>query len=95
MTFRLVLPSLYLAVALVGWLDFARLPPDGLANFGLFVATLPVTLVGLLLGLDLVPDGHGYRLNHLLYYVPAVLVTAILPWWIGHRIDRWRARPGG
>ena len=57
--------------------------PDGLANIGLMLATLPVTLFGLLLdwvlgrtSFVLMPSGFGYYGNHALYYWPSVLVTA-------------------
>lgn len=92
---RLVLPGLYLALALYVWIDFTRINHDGLANLGLMAVTLPVTLLGLLLGavigrssFVLLPDGFGYLGNHAIYYVPAVAVTALLWWWIGRAFDR-------
>ena len=92
---RFILPGLYLALALYGWIDFARTAHDGLANLGLMALTLPVTLIGLLLGallgqssFVLLPDSFGYLGNHALYYVPAVALTALLLWWIGRAIDR-------
>jgi hypothetical protein len=92
---RFILPALYLAFALYGWIDFARTNHDGLANIGLMLITLPVTLLGLLLGslmgqsaFVLLPDGFGYLGDHAIYYVPAVAVTALLWWWIGRAIDR-------
>ncbi len=48
-TVTLVVVGLYLALATYVWIDFVRLPPDGLANLGLMIVTLPVTIVGLLL----------------------------------------------
>jgi hypothetical protein len=99
---RFILPMLYLAFAAYAWVDFARLPPDGLANLGLLLVTLPVTLAGLLLtslagaeSFVLLPSGHGYLLDHLIYYVPAVVVTAFPLWGVGRAIDRWRASPRG
>lgn len=92
---RFILPGLYLALALYGWIDFARTAHDGLANLGLMALTLPVTLLGLLLGallgqssFILLPDSFGYLANHAFYYVPAVAVTALLWWWIGRAFDR-------
>ena len=90
-----MLPALYLLFALYIWVDFALAPRDGLANVGLFLATLPVTLVGLLIDtltgsarFSLLPDGFGYLGNHALYYVPAVAVTALLFYAVGRKIDR-------
>ena len=91
---RYILPGLYIAFAVYAWVDFTRTNHDGLANVGLFLVTLPVTVVDLALSAALsktsilIPDGHGYLGNHALYYVPAVMVTAALFWWIGRAIDR-------
>jgi hypothetical protein len=92
---RFILPGLYLALALYLWVDFTRTAHDGLANIGLMAITLPVTLVGLLIGsligessFILLPHGFGYLGNHVLYYVPAVAITALLLWLLGRAIDR-------
>jgi hypothetical protein len=88
------LPGLYLAFAVYGWVDFARTNPDGLANLGLFLITAPVTVVMLIIGGLLgrqsfpMPSGHGYLGDHAFYYVPAVLVTAVILWFVGRAIDR-------
>ena len=94
---RLILPALYLLLAAYVWFDFANLPPDGLANVGLFVVTLPVTLVGLALGwligapgFPLLPDGFGYLASHAIYFVPAAAATAFLLHLLGRAIDRRR-----
>jgi len=88
------LPGLYLAFAVYAWFDFANTNRDGLANVGLFLVTAPVTLMfellGSALGRSLYPDGHGYLADHALYYVPAVAVTALMPWWFGRAVDRYR-----
>jgi hypothetical protein len=91
------LPGLYMAFAIYGWVDFVNTNHDGLANIGLFLITLPVTLLDLILGSMLgrtsvlMPSGHGYLGDHALYYVPAVAVTALLWWLIGRAIDRSKA----
>ena len=91
---RYILPSLYAALAVYAWIDFTRTNHDGLANLGLFLVTLPVTLIDLALSAALsrstvlMPHGHGYIGDHALYYVPAATVTAALFWWIGRAIDR-------
>jgi hypothetical protein len=92
----LILPGLYLAFAIYAWADFANTNRDGLANVGLVLVTLPVTLLDLALGSALgrtgvmMPHGHGYLTDHALYYVPAVAATAALLWLLGRAIDRWR-----
>ena len=74
----------YLAFAIYAWIDFTHINPDGLANVGLFLVTFPVTIVDLIMSgfvgqkSVLMPNGHGYLGDHALYYVPAVIVTAIL-----------------
>jgi hypothetical protein len=91
---QIILPALYIAFAIYGWIDFVNTNHDGLANLGLFLITLPVTLLDLILGLILgrsnvlTPHGHGYLGDHALYYIPAVAVTAFLWWLIGRTIDR-------
>jgi hypothetical protein len=88
-------PVLYVAVAAYAWVDFLREPKDGLANVGLMLVTLPVTLVGLVLtamaGGDafvLLPSGFGYYLDHALYYWPSVGATALLLYWIAATLTR-------
>ena len=49
MKFALVLPAGYGVIAALAWIDFIRLPPDGLANLGLMLVVLPVTALDLLL----------------------------------------------
>ena len=92
------LPGLYLALAVYTWFEFTRTNPDGLANVGLFVVTLPVTLIFLAVGAAAgrssmwLPQGHGYIGDHLLYYVPAVIFTSLIVWLIGRAIDRLLSR---
>jgi hypothetical protein len=92
---RLILPALYIALAVYIWFDFAAAPPDGLANLGLFAVTLPVSMVGLAIGwitgardFVLLPHAFGYLTNHALYFVPAAAMTACLVWLLGRAIDR-------
>lgn len=92
---RVILPGLYLVLALYLWIDFATAARDGLANVGLFLATLPVAIVGFMIdaitgstSFSLLPDSFGYLGNHALYYIPAVAVTSFLLWRLGRAIDR-------
>ena len=94
---QILFPALYVAFAVYGWIDFVHTNPDGLANVGLFLITLPVTIVvsivGSLQGQTSMPmpEGHGYLGDHAMYYVPAVMITALLWWLIGKAVDRWLA----
>src|SRR5829696_4110026 len=63
----IILPGAYCIIAGMACVDFARLPPDGLANIGLMLAVFPVTLVDLalraVLGLTrspFIPSWLGY-----------------------------------
>jgi hypothetical protein len=92
-----VLPASYCVLALIAWIDFARLPPDGLANIGLMLVVLPVTLLDLALrpadapgSSVLMPDGLGYIGNHAVFFAGGVLVIAIGLWRLGRWLDRRR-----
>jgi hypothetical protein len=86
------LPTAYAAFSIYAWIDFANTNHDGLANLGLFLITLPVTVLvevgGALAGRSLYPDGHGYLADHALYFVPAVAVLTVLLWLLGRAIDK-------
>ena len=95
MKWKIVLPAVYLALALYAWMDFTRTNHDGLANVGLMLVVFPVTVLGLILGwavgetsFVLLPDGFGYYGDHAIFYAPSVLLIAVVFWYLGRRIDR-------
>lgn len=97
MKWRIILPSVYIAMAAFVWIDFATTNPDGLANAGLMLAVLPVTVLGLLLGwllgaseFVLLPSRFGYIADHALFYIPSVLLVAAALWVAGRRLDHRR-----
>ena len=97
MKLRIILPAAYCALALLAWVDFARSPPDGLANVGLMAIALPATLLDLALrpadapgSFVLMPDSLGYYGNHAVFFGCSVLVIAAALWWLGRRLDRAR-----
>jgi hypothetical protein len=101
MRYKVALPAVYLVIALGAWFDFARLPPDGLANLGLMLVVLPVTAFDLALrpannpGRSiLMPDRFGYYGDHAVFFAASVLVLAALLWIVGAAIDRRRNRTG-
>ena len=92
---RVILPGAYVLLALAFWLDFARTAHDGLANVGLMLAVLPVTVLGLLLGwalgaqqFVLMPERFGYLGNHAAFYVPSVIAITLALFLLGGRLDR-------
>lgn len=98
MKFGYMLPAGYCAIALLAWLDFMRLPPDGLANVGLMLVVLPVSLLDLALTPSgasgpsvLMPDSFGYYGDHTVYFAISVALIAVGLWWLGGWFDRRRA----
>lgn len=98
MPLRYALPAGYGILALLAWWDLAAAPPDGLANLGLMLAVLPVTLAGLAIGwvsgaegFVLLPEGLGYSTSHAAYFFPSAALIAAALWRLGRAIDRRRA----
>ena len=99
MKFRILLPAVYLVIAGAVWVDFMRLPPDGLASAGLMLVVLPVTLLDLALRRSdapgasvFIPDGLGYYPAHTVFFATSVACIALVLWLVGLAIDRLRAR---
>ena len=99
MKFRIILPAVYLVIAAAVWVDFMRLPPDGLASAGLMLVVLPVTLLDLALRRSdapgssvFIPRGLGYYPAHAVFFGTSVACIALVVWLIGLAIDRLRAR---
>ena len=98
MKYKIMLPTVYAAAALLAWLDFSRMPPDGLANVGLMMMAAPITLLDLALrpstapgSFVLMPDSLGYYGNHAVFFAGSVLVIATSLWLLGAWIDGRRA----
>jgi hypothetical protein len=47
---RIILSAAYLALAAGAWIDFVNTNPHALANLGLMLVVLPVTVAGLFIG---------------------------------------------
>ena len=76
---HIVIPAAYLFGAVVVWIDFSRLPPDGLANSGIALYTLPVFLVALKMTRRDFPFFEGgYYPSHAIYFALSVLLLAAL-----------------
>ena len=92
---RFLLPLTYLAFALLAWTDFIARNPAPLANLGLMLVTLPVTVLGLVLtwasgetNFVLIPWGLSYDLAFAVYFWPSALLIALLLYWLGSRWDK-------
>ena len=88
-------PLAYGLLAAFIWWEFVHTNPDGLANVGLVIVVLPVTLLGLLIGwligmqeFLLIPDRFGYYWDHAVFFVPSALLVAALLWRFGLTVDR-------
>jgi hypothetical protein len=97
-----VLSAAYLAGGVAVWVDFAMTNPDGLANVGLLLYVLPVTMLGLALGrlagrsqFLLIPDSFGYWTSHALFFFPSLLAVAGLIYWSAVIASRIWQRRGG
>ena len=93
---RFAVPCAYLAFCAYTWIEFLHLPPDGMANFGVLLAVLPVTLLGLLLmvllhtdGLPFIFDSLGYTWAHGLFFFPSAVLCA----WLIYSFFVWVAPP--
>jgi hypothetical protein len=92
---RYWLPLAYALLAALTFWEFLNTNPDGLANVGLVIMVLPVTLLGLLLGwligaheFLLIPDRFGYYWDHAAFFIPSAVLVAALFWRFGLAIDR-------
>jgi hypothetical protein len=102
MRWSIILPAVYGVIAALVWIDFARLPPDGLANVGLMLAVLPVTLLDLalrgLLGLPrspFMPSQLGYYPAHAVFFWGSVAAIMLGLFLLGRWIDRRHASAPG
>ena len=104
MKLRYLLPGIYAVVAVLAWANFMQLPPDGLANVGLMLVVLPITLLDLALRSTdhpgssvLMPDSFGYYGDHAIFFGISVVIICAVLCWLGSRIDRRssRKRQGG
>lgn len=88
-----MIPTIYLAGAGFVWHAFSGAPPDGLANIGIVIYTLPVVLVGtFLLKLEFPYVPGGYYLAHALYFWPSVVLLAATVFLVFHALQN-RTRP--
>ena len=76
---KVLVPAVYLLGAILVWVDFARTNPDGLANIGIVLYTLPIALFGIFILKREFPFVHGgYYEAHALYFSAGVGILALV-----------------
>jgi hypothetical protein len=77
--FKMAVPAVYLVGAVFVWLDFARTNPDGLANIGIVLYTLPVALFGIFVLKGEFPFAPGgYYEAHAIYFLVSAGILALI-----------------
>lgn len=73
----------YLLGAILIWIDFQNSPPDGLANVGIGLYTLPVFLLANLFAAGEFPYfGGNYYHAHTKYFIASVLIISVMIYFI-------------
>jgi hypothetical protein len=86
---KFVVPALYIAGAIVIWLDFSGSNPDGLANIWIAIYTFPIFIIGTFLLQGEFPYMPGrYYEAHALYFWPSVALLALALFFIFHAMQR-------
>ncbi len=84
-----IIVLVYLLGAVLVWIDFRNSPPDGLANVGIGLYTLPVFLVARLFTVDQFPYfGGGYYDSHTKYFVASVLIISVTMYFILFALEK-------
>ena len=86
---KFIVPALYIAGAMLIWLDFSRSNPDGLANIWIAIYTFPMVIIGtfLLRGEFAYVPGRYYE-AHALYFWPSVALLALALFLIFHALQK-------
>lgn len=86
---KIIVPALYLLGAVFVWLNFSKLPPDGLANIGIVLYTLPVVLIASLATSRQFPYLHGpYYQAHAVYFSLSVVIMTIVLFFVTAWIEK-------
>jgi len=76
---KAAVPAVYIAGAFLVWMNFVKANPDGLANIGIVLYTLPVALFGIfVLKLEFPFAPGAYYHAHGLYFSISVATLATL-----------------
>lgn len=86
---QILVPLVYLLGAIIVWIDFMRLPPDGLANVAIGLYTFPIMLLAGAFterSFPYVSSSLGYYQAHTVYFLISTLIIAaflfLLVFWI-------------
>ncbi|TYO61658.1 hypothetical protein FXV83_37040 [Bradyrhizobium hipponense] len=86
---KFVAPAVYVAGAIVIWLDFLRSNPDGLANIWIAIYTFPIAMLGTFLLQGEFPYLPGrYYESHALYFWPSVAFLALALFLVFHALQK-------
>jgi hypothetical protein len=89
MVMKFIVPALYIAGAIVIWLDFLRSNPDGLANIWIGIYTFPIVIIGTFLLQGEFPYVPGsYYEAHAIYFWPSVVLLALALFFIFHALQK-------
>jgi hypothetical protein len=76
---KYIIPSIYLVVGICVWLQFMSSPPDGLANIGIVMYVLPITIIGFLIFGKTFPFFSGsYYVSHSKFFFMSILIITAL-----------------
>jgi len=91
---KFLLPLVYVLGALLIWWNFSQTPPDGLANVGIALYTLPVVLFARLLTNVEFPyfDVGGYYQDHAAYFLTSVSIIAVGLFFLLCALERFRTK---
>src|SRR4030088_3706135 len=89
MVMKFIVPALYIAGAMLIWLDFSRSNPDGLANIWIAIYTFPMVIIGTFLLRGEFPYVPGrYYEAHALYFWPSVVLLTLALFLIFHALQK-------
>ena len=89
MIMKFGVPAVYIAGAIVIWLNFLGSNPDGLANIWIAIYTFPMVLIGTFLLQGEFPYMPGrYYEAHALYFWPSIAVLALALFLIFHVLQK-------
>lgn len=89
MIMKFGVPAVYIAGAIVIWLNFLGSNPDGLANIWIAIYTFPIVLIGTFLLQGEFPYMPGrYYEAHALYFWPSIAVLALALFLIFHVLQK-------
>ena len=77
---KYIIPSIYLVIGILVWLQFLGSPPDGLANIGIVLYVFPMTMLGFLIFGKTLPffSGSYYVSQSKFFFISLITITALI-----------------